>query len=200
MQIKAMPAPTTLFKSKWGSFINKLSPAQPNNQQSQQRQQLRRGSDDTIVSRFKSRKHSDTMSVGTFDSTVSIKDKFRHVIPFFRRRNSSNASATLEDVAHTPTTSVDYCQGLERLQSLYTLAIDELDYAEDSQGSSYYSGDRVAAREAIDDCANAYFELLRRTADPVAREGLQTSMAPKLLKIQKRIAALPNVDEDGDYY
>ncbi|CEP12739.1 hypothetical protein [Parasitella parasitica] len=195
-----MPASTTLFKSKWNSFVSKLTPAPSNNQQPQQQPQLRRGSDDTIISRFKSRKHSDAMSVGTFDSNVSIRDKFRHVIPFFRRRNSSNTSASIEDVAHTPITSVDYCQQLDKLQALYILAIDELNYAEDSQGSSYYSGDRVTAREAIDDCANAYYELLRHTSDAVARESLRSSMAPKLLKIQKRMNTLPKVDEDDDYY
>jgi len=58
----------------------------------------------------------------------------------------------------------------------------------------------VAAREAVNDCANAYIELLRHTTDTLTREGLQSSMTPKLIKLQKRIDALPEVDEDGDYY
>ena len=232
MQIKAMPASTTLFKTKWNSFITKLTPINSNDRHQQQQQQqqqqhqhqqqqqqhhqqqhqqqqqhhqqkMRRGSDDTIISRMKNRKHSDAMSVGTFDSTVSMKDKFRQAIPFFRRRSSSNISTTNEDAVNTTApsnSSVDYYQELEKLQALYSLAIDELNYAEDSQGSSYYSGDRVAAREAIHDCANAYIELLRHTTDTLTREGLQSSMTPKLIKLQKRIDSLPEVDEDGEYY
>lgn len=50
---------------------------------------------------------------------------------------------------------------IEKIYSLYNLAIDELNYAEDSQGSPYYSGDLIAAKEAIDDCQEAYSILLR---------------------------------------
>lgn len=128
MQIKAMPASTTLFKTKWNTFVTKLTPIHTNDPQ-QQRNQLRRDSDDTIISRIKNRKHSDAMSVGTFESTVSIKDKFRQAIPFFRRRSSSNISTCNDEVVNTPTPSApsaDYCHELEKLQALYTLAIDEV--------------------------------------------------------------------------
>jgi hypothetical protein len=42
-------------------------------------------------------------------------------------------------------------------------------------------------------------QLLQHTTDPIAREGLQSSMAPKLLKLQKRLKVLPKVDEEDDY-
>lgn len=123
-----MPASTTLFKTKWNTFVTKFTPINSNDSQHQQNQ-LRRDSDDTIISRIKNRKHSDAMSVGTFESTVSMKDKFRQAIPFFRRRSSSNISTCNEEVVNTsttPTSSVDYCHELEKLQALYTLAIDEV--------------------------------------------------------------------------
>jgi hypothetical protein len=41
-------------------------------------------------------------------------------------------------------------------------------------------------------------QLLDHTPDPIARERLQSSMAPKLLKLQKRLNALPKVDEEED--
>lgn len=72
----------------------------------------------------------------------------------------------------------------------------QLNYAEDSQGSSYYSGDLVAAREAVNDCANAFIQLLEHTMDPITRNSLETSMSPRLLKLQKRLHALPKVNED----
>lgn len=123
-----MPASTTLFKTKWNTFVTKFTPINSNDSQHQQNQ-LRRDSDDTIISRIKNRKHSDAMSVGTFESTVSMKDKFRQAIPFFRRRSSSNISTCNEEVVNastTPTSSVDYCHELEKLQALYTLAVDEV--------------------------------------------------------------------------
>lgn len=124
-----MPASTTLFKTKWNTFVTKLTPIHSSNDAQQPRNQLRRDSDDTIISRIKNRKHSDAMSVGTFESTVSMKDKFRQAIPFFRRRSSSNISTCNDEVVSHSTTSapsVDYCHELEKLQALYTLAIDEV--------------------------------------------------------------------------
>lgn len=43
-------------------------------------------------------------------------------------------------------------------------------------------------------------QLLAHTNDPLTREGLQSSMAQKLLKLQKRMDALPKANEDGTLY
>lgn len=43
-------------------------------------------------------------------------------------------------------------------------------------------------------------QLLAHTNDPLTREGLQSAMAQKLLKLQKRIDALPDVNEDSVLY
>lgn len=206
---------TTVFKNKWNVFITKLSPPSPLEHVHNQRRRRsscsennnNNGSTTRINEQFlKRRKHSDAMSVGTFDSTISIKDKFRQAIPFFRRRSSaSHFEEQSQPQPHqqqhaSPQQSqvtVDYYEQLERLQQLYTLAVDELNYAEDSQGSSYYSGDLITAREALDDCANTFMHLLTQITDVLTREGLQSSMTPKLLSLQKRLDALP---EAGDTY
>ncbi|KAI8375763.1 hypothetical protein EDC96DRAFT_496472 [Choanephora cucurbitarum] len=201
MQITAMPATSTLFKSKLNHFITKLS--HPTKEEEE---------DETPIQ--KQRKPSYATSV---ESTSSMADRFRQVIPFFRRRSSGNVStlAPTEETAGQPSSAVpnssitmtpispttsDYVQSIERLRSLYKLAIDELNYAIDSQGSSYYPGDLVTAREALDDCANAFMQLLLHTTDPVTRESLQSYMTPRLMRLQKKLDALPEVDEDNDYY
>lgn len=152
MQIKTMPTTTTMFKSKWNIFMTKITPTH-NEQQQQQCQRRRRSSNSSNTLEYKQhstiinkrRKHSDTMSVGTIESTVSMADKFRQAIPFFRRRSSSTILSPSEDNSTMPsptssnkelkstTTTIqatiisqDYCKQLEKLQSLYTLAVDEV--------------------------------------------------------------------------
>ncbi|KAI8886458.1 hypothetical protein K501DRAFT_283801 [Backusella circina FSU 941] len=120
-----------------------------------------------------------------------MADKVRQALPFFRRRSSSNISHE-EDL-------IDTKQQYEKLQELYTLAVDELNYAEDSQGSSYYSGDLTTARDALDDCANAFLFILQHIPESEARECLQTAMTPKLFQLQIRLDALPEPDDAYDY-
>ncbi|KAI8984550.1 hypothetical protein BDF20DRAFT_860506 [Mycotypha africana] len=227
MQIRAMPSPTATTtssftkKSKWSSFITKLYPAhhpkQHRRQQQQEQQQnssasmypasIRRDSEETVVSQHNkyNRKHSDTMSVGTLDSTTSVADKVRHVLPslFFRRTESSNhhhhqqqqQQPTMSTSSRVHSNMLDISRELEHLQSLYALAIEELNYAEDSRGSSYYAGDLVTAREALTNCTNAFLMLLDHMQDPLTREGLQTAMAAKLLKLQQRVDSLPEAED-----
>ncbi|KAG1449638.1 hypothetical protein G6F56_008587 [Rhizopus delemar] len=165
--------PTALFKSKLNTIISKLS---------------------TKNDRSSKRKLSDTISVGTYDSTLSMADKLRQA--FFRSRSSSQGSST-EEISAT-----DYSKELEKLHSLYLLAIEELNFAQDSVGSFYYSGDLLAAREALDDCANVFMQLLENILDPVARENVRSSITPKLIQLQTRLAALPEdkVVEERDEY
>jgi hypothetical protein len=132
MQIKTMPTSTTLFKHKWNLFITKLSPTTTN---------TKRRSSNSSNTDQKRRKHSsDAVSVGTFESSISMADKFRQVIPFFRRRSTSHIGSNTtfeESTAHMPTTattitnntsaeSYDLPKELEKLKSLYTLALDEV--------------------------------------------------------------------------
>ncbi|KAI9487722.1 MAG: hypothetical protein EXX96DRAFT_554391 [Benjaminiella poitrasii] len=190
MQIKPMPTSTALFKSKWNSLITKLSVQQQQKEEEEPR-----------------RKYSDAMSVGTFDSTTSMKDKFKQAMPFFRRRSSNNhneesnsSTFTMPISSSSSSPNNNYCKELERLYSLYDLAVDELNYAEDSQGSSYYSGDLETAREALNNCNVCYVTILQNMIDPNAREELESCIAAKLVKLQKRMNALPEPEDDVNYY
>lgn len=122
MQIKTMPN-STVFKLKWNTFITKINTHQEINQ-------TRRRSSSEENTNQKRRKHSDAMSVGTCDSTITMADKFRQVIPFLRRRSSGTISS--EEQQHSPLSTppiqstYNYCKEIEKLQSLYMLAIDEV--------------------------------------------------------------------------
>lgn len=131
MQITTMPAPTVL-KSKWNTFITKLSPSHEHATHPRRR---RSSAEDhtTNIKQQKRRKHSDAVSVGTYESNVSMADKFRQVIPFFRRSSSnmsSEESLQSAPIVNTTPCSVtrDYYKQSEKLQSLYTLAVDEVIY------------------------------------------------------------------------
>lgn len=140
MQVATMPT-TTVFKNKWNVFITKLSPPSPLEHVHNQRRRRssssennNNGSTTKLNEQSKRRKHSDAMSVGTFDSTISMADKFRQAIPFFRRRSSaSHFEEPQPQPQQQPQTSPqptrvthDYYERLERLQQLYTLAMDEV--------------------------------------------------------------------------
>ncbi|CAO3664439.1 unnamed protein product [Rhizopus microsporus] len=177
----AIHMPGTTFKSKIYTILNKFTNIE---------RCKRKHSQDTthITEHPPLRKYSDATSVGTYDSTTSVIDRFRHALPFFRGRGSLNISPVEEMSMSEP---FDYSKELEKLHSLYTLAQDEISYAEDSIGSFYYSGDILAAREALDNCISNFMQLLEHISDPVTREELRSSMTPKLVRLQSKIAGLP---------
>ncbi|KAI7908319.1 uncharacterized protein BX663DRAFT_557458 [Cokeromyces recurvatus] len=188
MQIKPpMPTSTALFKSKWNYFMTKLSIHHSTIKEEDNKEEYQ-----------PRRKYSDDISVGTFDSSISMKDKFKQAIPFFRRRSSNNQNHSEESFNNAPI-SFNYSKEIEKLYSLYNLAVDELNYAEDSQGSSYYSGDLEAAREALNNCNICFLTLFQNLIlHHNTREELELCIAPKLLKLQKRVNDLPEATDNNN--
>jgi hypothetical protein len=112
------------FKSKWNNFKTKLI---------KNTTQKRRRSSSLDEEYQKRRKNSDTLSVGTLDSTTSVAGRFRQVFPFFRRRSSllppSPSSLNSQDQQQPQQPqllSFDFEKEFKRLQSLYSLAADEV--------------------------------------------------------------------------
>ncbi|KAI7877705.1 hypothetical protein K492DRAFT_197468 [Lichtheimia hyalospora FSU 10163] len=99
----------------------------------------------------------------------------------FRRRGANISDLTDNDVKNE----------IEHLQRLYLLALDELNFAQDSMGSLYYEGDRITAHEAIDDCTNTFMRLLQRISDIDLRHHLHLTMTPKLVDLQEQYNQLP---------
>ncbi|KAG0164694.1 hypothetical protein DFQ28_009921 [Apophysomyces sp. BC1034] len=108
------------------------------------------------------------------------------------RRRPSNASSDLSEI--------DIQKETEKVYDLYALAVDEINYAEDSRGSPYYSGDRITAREAIDGCATAFMQLLQHTSNHNLRSELQSTLAPRLIQLQQKYDQLPQEIDACHYY
>ncbi|KAG2210616.1 hypothetical protein INT46_005292 [Mucor plumbeus] len=101
------------------------------------------------------------------------------------RRRPSNASSEMS--------IIDSQKEIEKVYELYNLAMDELNYAEDSRGSPYYSGDRIAAKEAIENCERSYSLLLMQTEQK--DEHLQSTIGFKILTLKSKYESLPLQDD-----
>ncbi|KAI9301117.1 hypothetical protein BJ944DRAFT_271972 [Cunninghamella echinulata] len=186
------------FKSKWNQMVYKLNMDTSSSCSSlQHHQDSRRPSHCSDQS---------TCSTKTNDSIISITtiDKF---IGMFKRRCSNTATTTTSTTAnnnnhnHLQSSAIeeDDVQLIEqkeseRMDRLYQIAMDEISYAEDSQGSRYYQGDVISAKEAMDDCAQAIVTLLHQVSDRQRHDHLHATLTPKLLSLQSRFDALPTVD------
>ncbi|KAI9491768.1 hypothetical protein BDB00DRAFT_873976 [Zychaea mexicana] len=208
------------FKSKWSYFMTRFNPDEHQQQQQQQLppydEQLppnvstsRRPSHvssccstiaedtfwsdsmSTISERSNKYNNSKRKDGNSNDSSSRPPRRKRHLLHLFRRRGSgASTSSSCSSLAGMDDT--DYFEKeTQRLQSLYELALDEINYAEDSRGSPYYVGDRVTAREAIDGCAIAFMQLQQQTTDSSLQSLLQSTMAPRLIELQSKFDALP---------
>ncbi|KAI9277472.1 hypothetical protein BY458DRAFT_505078 [Sporodiniella umbellata] len=72
----------------------------------------------------------------------------------------------------------------------FDLAVDELDFAYDSRGSLYYSGDRVAAEEAIESY-RLYYDLVISQCTLQQQQELTNSHGENLENLLKKLAELP---------
>jgi hypothetical protein len=115
----------------------------------------------------------------------SLMDEF--TFPF--RRRSSNASSELSQP--------DFQKETEKVYDMYALAIDEINYAEDSRGSPYYSGDRIAAKEAIDTCHHAYVNLLN--LHECNRDHLEATIGLKMAFLQEKYESLHLNDDQRSF-
>ncbi|KAI8332850.1 hypothetical protein BC941DRAFT_358465 [Chlamydoabsidia padenii] len=108
-------------------------------------------------------------------------------ILFFKRRSSQSSQAPLPDLNRET----------EKVHDLYMLAMDELNYAGDSQGTFYYVNDRVSAQEAIENFSNASMQLLTIAHDPDSKSQLQAMIQARLELLQTKFNALPEVADDS---
>jgi hypothetical protein len=141
----------------------------------------------SAYSNYRRPSHCSEQSVCSNTSTSTL-DKLLQAIPGLFKRRSSNASAQSYDT---------YDEERQRLDELYLSALDELSYAQDSQGSRYYSGDLDCAREAIDRCSQACVQLLNQAPDQQCYNHLQNMINKKLLPLQLRLDALPSISSGG---
>ncbi|EIE88305.1 hypothetical protein G6F46_000796 [Rhizopus delemar] len=103
--------------------------------------------------------------------------------PFRRRPSCASSVATFDIELET-----------KKVMEAYQFALDELNYAQDSRGSLYYSGDRVAAKEAIEQCDEAYAFLLEQCT-PQQESELKSSLGQQLVELMSQFDSLPLQDD-----
>ncbi|KAI8087024.1 uncharacterized protein B0P05DRAFT_533393 [Gilbertella persicaria] len=96
------------------------------------------------LSKRRASESSTTSSCCSCGSQPTLVEKY--MSPFRKRASHSQPETSASDI--------------KQLKHLFQLAIDELKCAQVSRGSAYYLGDRIAAKEAIDLCDQAYMDLL----------------------------------------
>ncbi|ORZ24672.1 hypothetical protein BCR42DRAFT_403423 [Absidia repens] len=142
-------------------------------QQQQQQQQQRRPSHCTSCSSRPSSDFQDDQQAPSF----------------FKRRSSQSSQMTLADLQREA----------EKIYDLFLLALDELNYAGDSQGTFYYINDRVSAEEAIENFSAASMQLMNMTFDPQYKSQIQAMVRPRLLHLQAKFDELPVADDPLTY-
>lgn len=130
--------------------------------------------------------HCSEQSVSSNTSTSTIEKLLQSIPELFKRR-SSTASTQSYDA---------YDEERQRLDQLYLMALDELFYAQDSQGSRYYSGDLDCAREAVELCAQACGQLLNQAPDQQCYDHLHDMINTKIGSLQSKLNALPSISSD----
>jgi hypothetical protein len=88
---------------------------------------------------------------------------------------------------------VDVQKETEKIYELYSLAMDEINYAEDSRGSPYYNGDRIAAKEAIAAFCEGYLSLLQNNSNN--KEHLKQTLGLKKKSLEAKFESLPLYDD-----
>ncbi|KAI7868258.1 hypothetical protein BDF14DRAFT_1881050 [Spinellus fusiger] len=86
--------------------------------------------------------------------------------------------------------NIDIDEKNEYLEKLYGSAKYEIRCAEDSRGSPYYSGDRITAREAIDEFTMKYVDLLSVVSDSTLRCNLQSKTQPRIAELWEKYDGL----------
>ncbi|ORZ18033.1 hypothetical protein BCR42DRAFT_412997 [Absidia repens] len=118
-----------------------------------------------------------------------IHQEDRQAQSIFKRRPSQSSQMTMADLQRES----------EKIIDLFLLAMDELNYAGDSQGTFYYVNDRVSAQEAIENFSSASMQLLAIAHDPHFKSQLQAMVRPRLLLLQTKFNALPEVNDPLTY-
>lgn len=171
----------TTFKSKWNTFKTWITPELYKRRPSQCSTTSTSSSNSNCCCNhneyYPQHQQKRPSITDPLDKCISLS------LPF--RRRSSNASSELSEV--------DVQKETEKVYELYSLAMDEINYAEDSRGSPYYNGDRIAAKEAIDAFCEGYLSLLQNNGNN--KEHLKQTLGLKKKSLEAKFESLPLYDD-----
>lgn len=168
------------LKSKWSTFKDWITP-------------------DLTKRRPSQCSTTSTTSTTSTNTTVSCCCQDEPVFYSHTKRPSLTGSEGLVDKCMSPfrrrpsnASEINLQKETEKVYELYNLAMDELNYAEDSRGSPYYSGDRIAAKEAIENCEQAYSNLILHHDDV---SHLESTIGFKISTLRTKYDSLPLQDD-----
>ncbi|KAI9356138.1 hypothetical protein BD770DRAFT_390534 [Pilaira anomala] len=180
---------TTTFKSKWNTFKDWFTPDLAKRRPSQCSTTSTNTTSTVSSTGYGCKEESfipSNIKRPSFPSSLNEGVLDKCMSPF--RRRPSNASC----VTTTSTINEDMDKEIERLYELYNFAMDEINYAEDSRGSLYYHGDRIAAKEAIDECNETYQNLIQKFE-------IDSTIAYKISTLQVKFDSLPLQDDQRSF-
>ncbi|KAI8354652.1 hypothetical protein BD560DRAFT_426714 [Blakeslea trispora] len=90
-------------------------------------------------------------------------------------------------------TRADMEANMNKIEELYSAAKDELEYADESQGTTYYEEDRSTAKKAVDDVLVAYGEFLQDLPSEEMKQEVNIKVGMKIKELKATFEALPEV-------
>ncbi|OBZ87862.1 hypothetical protein A0J61_04083 [Choanephora cucurbitarum] len=82
---------------------------------------------------------------------------------------------------------------MNKIEELFSAAKDELEYADESQGTTYYEEDRSTAKKAVDDVLIAYDNFLQDLPSEEMKQEVSTKVGMKIKELKATFEALPEV-------
>ncbi|KAI8062398.1 hypothetical protein BC940DRAFT_308916 [Gongronella butleri] len=80
---------------------------------------------------------------------------------------------------------------MNEVEDLFGVAKDEMEYAEESHGSVYYQEDYDGAKQAVQDCLDAYDGFLKDLPSDELRNEVQAKVGMKIKELKMAFDALP---------
>ncbi|KAI8984358.1 hypothetical protein BDF20DRAFT_859529 [Mycotypha africana] len=82
-------------------------------------------------------------------------------------------------------------ESMNQIEQLYSEAKDEIEYAEDSQGTTYYHEDLATAGKAVDEVFDAYDKFIQSLPTEDMKKEVKQKVDLKMEELKMAFAALP---------
>ncbi|KAG2225020.1 hypothetical protein INT45_003220 [Circinella minor] len=82
-------------------------------------------------------------------------------------------------------------EDMNNIEELFSIAKDEMEYAQESIGSVYYHEDRVTAENAVNECLEAFNKFLADLPSDEMRNEVQGKVGMKIKKLKMEYDSLP---------
>ncbi|ORE08279.1 hypothetical protein BCV72DRAFT_93176 [Rhizopus microsporus var. microsporus] len=128
------------------------------------------------------------ISLSTFTSKHALFRQQYTMAIGTRRAISSTIHCRQNDVS----TKTELEESMNHIEELFSIAKDELEYAEESQGTTYYHEERVAAEKAVKEVMSAYDAFLSELPSEEMRKEVETRVGMKMKELQMTFNALPD--------